>query len=37
LFNDYLLEAGDGTAVSDEQILSIRGEETAEILLFDLD
>jgi hypothetical protein len=37
LFNDYLLEAGDGAAVSDEQILSIRGEETAEILLFDLD
>jgi hypothetical protein len=37
LFNDYLLEEGDGAAVSDEQLLSIRGEEAAEILLFDLD
>ena len=37
LFNDFLLEEGDGAAVSDEQLLSIRGEEAAEILLFDLD
>ncbi|MCX6180162.1 MAG: pirin family protein [Chlorobiales bacterium] len=37
LFNDYLLEAGDGAAVSDEELLSISAEEAAEILLFDLD
>ena len=37
LFNDYLLEQGDGAAVSDEQLLSIKGETASEILLFDLD
>ena len=37
LFNDYLLEEGDGAAISDEELLSISGEEASEILLFDLD
>ena len=35
--NDYVLTEGDGVAVSDEELLGIRGEESAEILLFDVD
>lgn len=34
--NDNLLEQGDGAAVSQEEALSIRSDEEAEILLFDL-
>ena len=37
LLNDYLLDEGDGAAVTDEELLSISAEESAEILLFDLD
>jgi redox-sensitive bicupin YhaK (pirin superfamily) len=36
LVNGQLLSQGDGAAVSDEQALSIVGQEAAEVLLFDL-
>jgi Quercetinase C-terminal cupin domain len=34
--NGKSLNQGDGAAISDEQMLSIKGTESAEILLFDL-
>ena len=34
--NDHALSAGDGAAVSDEEKLEIRGQDDAEVMLFDL-
>ena len=34
--NGKTLQQGDGAAVSDEQKLSIKGKQDAEVLLFDL-
>jgi hypothetical protein len=34
--NGQKLSAGDGAAVSDERLLTLRGNEPAEVLLFDL-
>jgi hypothetical protein len=34
--NDVLLEQGDGAAVSQEEVLRLRSDQAAEILLFDL-
>lgn len=36
LLNGRALEQGDGAAVSDEDLLQIKGEQPAEVLLFDL-
>jgi redox-sensitive bicupin YhaK (pirin superfamily) len=35
-FNGTTLNAGDGAAVSEEEILEIRAVESAELLMFDL-
>jgi len=35
-FNGTVLNAGDGAAVTEDEILEIRAVETAEILMFDL-
>lgn len=36
LVNGYVLEAGDGAAVSDEDLLRLTGKEKSELLLFEL-
>lgn len=36
LMNGYVLEAGDGAAVSDEDLLRLTGKEASELLLFEL-
>jgi quercetin 2,3-dioxygenase len=36
LLNGQALEQGDGVAISDEELLQIKGEEPAEVLLFDI-
>jgi hypothetical protein len=34
--NEVLLRAGDGVAISEEEILEVKAAEEAELLLFDL-
>lgn len=36
LLNGQVLEVGDGAAVSDEDLLEIKGQDSAEVLLFDV-